>query len=1412
MQPPRFFEAIRQSAAKRWDQLEGDPEIAAPWHQLFKQVQSPRHVLSELLQNADDAGATATSVGIEKGYFVFTHNGEDFTEEHLSSMCRFGFSNKRSLHTIGFRGIGFKSTFSLGDEVELRTPTLSLCFRQRRFTEPVWKESDSEVPDGVTEIRVSLRDGLIEREIEKNLKEWLESPLSLLFFKNIRCITVVDQELRWESTGEGPVAGSTWMVLNKDSTHPLLVARSRLESFPPEALEEISRERMLASDEVVAFPPCGVDIVVGAKGLYVVLGAGVDANLPFACNAPFIQDPARLKIKDPETSPTNRWLLERSGRFAASMMLSWLGQIETSVENRSRAYNLMPDVDREDRSLPGACATNVELAFAAAIEDQAILLTDTGDVIGGNESVIIPEQLLDVWSREQTSSLLDPACRPVFSRHVSQSNCQKLINWGKLEQISRTGIVKLLQAKHLQKPSSWKRLLRLWNFIYPETTGYHPAGELESLRIVPVQGKEVLYSAAEVVRLGEKRLLASDDDWDFLAERLLVLNPNWPRYLSDQRRGLETSTANEEVADLDKASSILKSIRLEETSDVSKVIARVNAEFFGATSRPLTECVQLSQIAAKLNVNAGGSLFFATRDAKLRNVNTFVVYDKEGRLDRMLPETWASAHLLHEEYFRSFRSCTLEEWNRWVDSGRAGLLTFVPIKSVTKHLWRRSGVEDELRSRGAFDDPFYAYKNNDFHIEDWDFEDLLWAHWAELSEKDESIWAQIVEGILAQPERFWANAKAARVLQSSGRGNSTSLTQQSILPKWVLRFRELECLRDTRGFYRKPSELLRRTSETLPLLDVEAFVDTRIDSEATKPLLHLLGVGSSPTGPDRLLDRLRALSQADIPPAAALEKLYRSLDRLIDTCSTEDLVRVKKAFREERIIFTDSGDWSTTQSVFIAAEEHDLPGAEIIRGSVRDLAMWHKVGVQNRPTAELAIEWLLQIPSCSRLTASDGRRIRELLPLYPARIWDECGHWLNLAGEWVPIHTLSYCLPKQSGIPWSHLHEWVKQKTADFLRLSTETSDSDPFSSLPSLGGQIEERFQQSPLLTESPKACHWLNQLGEDLKRIESKDGETDAELIRSRASDLARTIWQDVTALELTPYIEGVPAGTPRRSEACWSSGVLYAEQRPMAKLAKVVSRELGRFFGRTDIEEAIKFCFDRPADYVTDYMEEHFRLMPREITDSHADQFSVPSASDKELSQIAPVFEAKRTGTPNSEAETVEISHEGNGFLLESERVDQDAEPPTYVVPERMHAQAKPPKPSIMERFAVGHGFKKDSFDRFYRDDGDWIGKPAGDRFWEWRTVRGEVTRYLYAREICLEREPLEIEAEDWRMIEAYPETHSMILVDRDDEPVEVSGSVICRLKEDGTLRLYQTHFRLVCEDVPQASGLLTRPTGP
>ena len=239
---PAYFEPIRKRASERWEQLENDPELAGPWWQLFNQVQSPRHIVSELLQNADDAGATEAIVRIEEDAFVFEHNGEDFTEEHFASLCKFGYSNKRALHTIGFRGIGFKSTFSLGKRVELFTPTLAVAFDQDRFTQPHWANG-RQSNEGFTTVRVAIEDGHRRTEVEKNLQEWLKSPVSLLFFKNIRRIQIGENELHWGSFGPGPAPDTEWMALHDNADEAFLIARSDPEPFPEDALAEIRQER-----------------------------------------------------------------------------------------------------------------------------------------------------------------------------------------------------------------------------------------------------------------------------------------------------------------------------------------------------------------------------------------------------------------------------------------------------------------------------------------------------------------------------------------------------------------------------------------------------------------------------------------------------------------------------------------------------------------------------------------------------------------------------------------------------------------------------------------------------------------------------------------------------------------------------------------------------------------------------------------------------------------------------------------------------------------------------------------------------------------------------------------------------------------------------------------------------------------
>lgn len=1395
---PAFFDRIRQRASLRWDQLEQDPELAGPWHQLFNQVQSPGHILSELLQNADDAGATEASVSIEDRSFIFTHNGEDFTEEHFASLCRFAYSNKRNLHTIGFRGIGFKSTFSLGDTVELCTPTLSVAFNRRRFTEPQWV--DSQNSDAVrTQVRVAISDDHRQREVEKNLQEWLKSPVSLLFFRHIRRLRIGGQEVYWESLGPGPVPETERMALQSHPDQVFLVARSSAEPFPRDSLDEIMQERLLGQGQDMDFPPCKVEIVLGAKGrLYVVLPTGVETALPFACNAPFIQDPARLKIKDPETSPTNRWLLERIGLLAASVMLQWLDCASASFAERTRAYGLFPDVDRDENSLEGLCAAIVEAAFDAAIKGKDFLLTEVGELRPAGQSIVIPETLLDVWPAEQASVLLDNAGRPAFSRYVSENDMEKLIRRNVVIKISKEQILNILQTKHLPRPKNWRCLLKLWAYTAPEMTGYRPrVGNNKQVRIVPVQGKDVLYAASEVVRIGEKRLLQSDADWDFLAAHLLVLNQNWPRFLAEQRREAEESNDNSLQSDVDAVYAVLKAIGLEETSDVSEMVEQVALEFFRKESIALSDCIQIAQIAGKLGATVGESFRYATQDQHLRGTKQVILFNEDGTLETLFPENWCSKHLLHPDYTKSFDSCTSEEWSRWISTGRAGIHKFAPFVETSSTLWGRQRIEDYLRERGFTVTPYYFYKTNQFEVNDWDFDSDLWSHWRIIEEDEECLWGDLVERIMMQPDTYWSKALSAQVFQVATTGRTRAIASE-LLPNWIIKLRKLPCLPDTRGFYHNPAELLRRTPETESLMDVEPFIHGRLDKESTRPLLKLLGVRDTPTGPDRLLDCLRALAMADKPPVYDVDKWYRRLDQMMATCSTTDLTKIKKAFYEESIILLEGSGWGKASGVFLSSDEEDVPGAAVVRTSVSDLSLWRKIGIAERPTADLAIQWLKGLTSGKTLSQDNARRVRAILPRHAARIWKECGHWLNLAGEWAPTAMISFALTMQPLVPWSHLHEWVKQKTADFQRLPIEITEALPFCDVPTLSSRIEERFLRSPHSTNQQERKSWLTLIGVELCRIDLDD-RAETTRIRGLAADLVETGWQTTPGLEIVPYIDGTPSGTSRHAEVVWLNKVLYVDQLPNAKLARLVPDKLGKIFGRTDITAALNYCFGRSSEEVTEYLEANFKLTPRDVVVPLADDEAV-SAGKQPIKETIVVPKTSPDQAPTDHEKTatgdeldVVLVPQDEGKGEPGELDDIDVTPPT------VQSHPKPTKPRIIERFAQGLGFWKDGDDRFSHEDGRWIGKTIGDRFpWEMRTAAGEIVRYYWPKDHCLEQEPLQLEADIWGLIDKFPEVYALILSNPQGDPVEVQGALLRTMRADGKITLYPATYRLVYND--------------
>ena len=1377
MGPPGYFKRIQSDASKLWDQLESDPVLAGPWRQLFNQVQSPRHVVSELLQNADDAGATDASVEISNGEFIFSHNGEDFNEEQFASLCRFGFSNKRTLHTIGFRGVGFKSTFSLGNEVHLVTPTLSVAFEKQRFTEPVWTESSGTF-DGRTEVRVVIQNQRVQQDLVKNLKEWSESPASLLFFNNIRRLRFDEGEIRWEARGSGPVEGSEWMSVSNTPGNQYLLVRSTEEEFPEDALNEIKDERM-TPDDGTTFPPCRVEIVLGMEGrLFVVLPTGVRTQLPFACNAPFIQDPARTKIKEPASSPTNRWLLQRAGELAADAMLAWLDRKSLPIEERCYGYGLLPDVDREESTIEGSCGAIVEESFEARIEGTEFLLAETGTLEPPDKCLAVPGALLDVWSPSQVSTGFSLDGLPILSRHVSERDQQKLINWGHVKILEKSQVIETLKNKRLPRPRFWRQLLCLWDYVSTEVTSYR--SDHRNVHVFPVRGKESLYAASEVVRPGERRAL-KPADWEFLAPYLLTLDPNWVRALQQWRND---GASNDEASGdkLRSALGMLRVLGLDEATSINQIINKVADAFFSQGSRlKIQDCARLAHIAAKLGANVPGNFKFVNQDAKLRSTDSHPTFaDIDGFLDQFVDEDWYKQNVLHDAYMQPSETCTDSEWRQWVRSAGSLLRTFVPLGQITRNIWSRTGLTTDLRRRGFDGKPYFHYKRDNFRVTDWDFDSTHWKYWNSLAKDGDRFWATLMAHILEQPHSYWSGATSARASQL-GNTYSHYVTQEPLLPQWIIRFQGLPCLTDTWGQPRQPAEVFRRTPETEPLLDVEPFVRADLDTEPTRPLLKLLGVRDKPTGPERILERLRALAGINPPLLPEVQKWCHSLDQLFDRCSTSEVQEIKAAFANDRLTLTDQSEWVNSDEVFLNSDIEGVPGTVLIHPSLRDLSFWRKIGVPERPTADMEIEWLKGLPSNGKLSTTQTKRIRRMMPVYPGRIWSETGHWLNLEGNWAPVGSLIYSLTMQSLSSWSHLFPGVKEKTSDFQSLSSETCQSHPFSALPTLAEVIEERFQgQSGL--PIPQERPWLIALGTGLKRI-TLDDPNQMERVRELAHRLSQTRWQVARGLKSEPYIDGTPAGTPRPIDVLWRAHLLYVQEGSPGKMARLVPQEISKAFNLQVITEAIKLCYERSPDFVHEYLEDNFDIAPpadeEELDRSNTQEGQSDTGKDQGVG-IEPSQDGRLPEDVRPE-EPTPLGDEDNG----------NDEPPTPGPP-------RPPRParkSLIERFAQARGFAMNGTGKFDHPDGRSVERTSGNAFpWELKSAQGDILQYYWPEEHCIEQEPLQLDADIWELCQRDPELYSLVLIDVNGIPFPIPGSQLVEMRKQDRLVLYPATYKL------------------
>ncbi len=87
------------------------------------------HFIYELLQNAEDQGATEAHFELFNDKLIFLHNGNPFTRADVENITGIGNSDKpREANKIGRFGVGFKSVFAITSRPEIYTELEGMPF------------------------------------------------------------------------------------------------------------------------------------------------------------------------------------------------------------------------------------------------------------------------------------------------------------------------------------------------------------------------------------------------------------------------------------------------------------------------------------------------------------------------------------------------------------------------------------------------------------------------------------------------------------------------------------------------------------------------------------------------------------------------------------------------------------------------------------------------------------------------------------------------------------------------------------------------------------------------------------------------------------------------------------------------------------------------------------------------------------------------------------------------------------------------------------------------------------------------------------------------------------------------------------------------------------------------------------
>lgn len=384
-----LYQQIKQITSEFVSEAKSSPSLIedmAAMESYMAESYSGRTII-ELLQNADDALSTKTRLMRDGDTVYFANNGKPFDEADVLAICRSGASSKERGSTIGYRGVGFKSSAHISNEILIFSAGICFSFSKKRCALALGMAEDS-----VPTIRIPLLVEPVPVEIGKVVNSLYGQGFTTVFVftsANIGALTIELEEVK----------SGTFLFLKS-------LELCEIEGFDSSGYFAIERSEQYGNLHVSITDGLGVSqwVVVRSQGASVAffLERGLIAPCPekealFHCFLPSLE-PVCYPIKvnaDFSTDPSRKHITydERSGKAIAEAANLLYKTVRRSLnEDADPAFKRILSILSHPTSFTRA---NVELIrlFKGLLENNSWIKLQNGEYVKPKDYKMLPSDL-----------------------------------------------------------------------------------------------------------------------------------------------------------------------------------------------------------------------------------------------------------------------------------------------------------------------------------------------------------------------------------------------------------------------------------------------------------------------------------------------------------------------------------------------------------------------------------------------------------------------------------------------------------------------------------------------------------------------------------------------------------------------------------------------------------------------------------------------------------------------------------------------------------------------------------------------------------------------------------------------------------------------------------------------------------